>query len=184
MLILAAFSRYEEALDWTVERVTATWGAIALTSERFEHNETAFYHKTMGTGLRKQFFGFAKGFDPAELADRKLQAIAWEADYAAMAGKPEPRPLNLDPGYLTEAKLVLASTKDRDFRIYLRDGIFAEVTLHWQHGKWQPREWIYPDYARADYHKFFEECRRHVREHWPLKPRVLKSGGGSVSPGE
>ena len=37
----------------------------------------------------------------------------------AEAGHAEPRPLNLDPGYLTPAKLVLASTKDHAHRIYL-----------------------------------------------------------------
>jgi hypothetical protein len=47
---------------------------------------------------------------------------------------PEPRPLNLDPGYLTEAKLVLATTKDRNHRLYLDRGIFAEVTLCYQRG--------------------------------------------------
>ena len=71
----------------------------------------------------------------------------------------EPRPLNLDPGYITPAKLVLASTKDHAHRIYLRDGIFAEVTLVYRQRKWQPLEWTYPDYRRDDYQRFFTQCR-------------------------
>lgn len=74
----------------------------------------------------------------------------------------ESRPLNLDPGYLTPAKLVLASTKDHAHRIYLRDGIFAEVTLVYRKGKWQPLEWTYPDYRRDDYQQFFTRCRERL----------------------
>ena len=77
----------------------------------------------------------------------------------APGGKPGPRHLNLDRGYLTPAKLVLASTKDHAHRIYLRDGIFAEVTLVYRQRKWQPLEWTYPDYRRDDYQAFFTQCR-------------------------
>jgi hypothetical protein len=79
---------------------------------------------------------------------------------------PESRPLNLDPGYLTEAKLVLASTKDRDHRVYLDRGIYAEVTLHYQRGRgWQPRPWTYPDYRSEPYLQFFTRCRQYLRKH-------------------
>jgi hypothetical protein len=73
--------------------------------------------------------------DPGRLAEIKRLTNEWEAEYAALEIHPEPRPLNLDPGYITAAKLVLASTKDQGHRIYLRDGIFAEVTLRFVRGK-------------------------------------------------
>ena len=72
-------------------------------------------------------------------------------------------PLNLDPGYVTLAKLVLASTKDHAHRIYLADCIYAEVTLSYRGGAWQPFEWTYPDYRRADFHVFFTRCRELLR---------------------
>jgi hypothetical protein len=114
----------------------------------------------MGTDLKKQFVVFEQPIDPAALADIKRQTNAWEAEYAALGRHPEPRPLNLDPGYITAAKLVLASTKDHAHRIYLRDGIYAEVTLAYRDRRWQPHEWTYPDYRRDDYQQFFTDCRR------------------------
>jgi hypothetical protein len=57
----------------------------------------------------------------------------------------------------------LASTKDRDHRIYLDRGIYAENTLFFHRGAWQPRRWTYPDYRRADYHQFFMDCRKYLR---------------------
>ena len=64
---------------------------------------------------------------------------------------------------LAYAKLVLASTKDRDHRIYLDRGIFAENTLFFRSGQWQIRPWTYPDYQQADYHQFLMECRDLLR---------------------
>lgn len=163
LLLLAAFSRHASALDWVREMASVRWGEIALESPRFTFNETQFYERTMGTDLKKTFFVFKSLFDPAQLACAKRQAIQWEAEYTSLGRHEERRPLNLDPGYLSEAKLVLASTKDRDHRLYLRDGIFAEVTLYYYHGGWQTRDWTYPDYRRSDYHVFFTTCRDYLR---------------------
>jgi hypothetical protein len=167
LLIMAAFSRYGAALDWACERAQRECGPIALASERFVHEETAFYEPTMGKGLLKTFFAFRQRIDPTAIVELKHQANAWEAEYQAASGWPEPRPLNIDPGYLTEAKLVLATTKDRDHRLYLDRGIFAEVTLHYHRGAWRERPWTYPDYRRADYHQFFNQCRALLRATHP-----------------
>ncbi len=117
----------------------------------------------MGTGIRKTFWAFERLADPADLPRWKLETNRWEAEYAAQAGHDEPRPLNLDPGYLTPAKLVLASTKDHAHRVYLSQGIFAEVTLYYKDRRWHPRDWTFPDYRRDDYQQFFSQCRDYLR---------------------
>jgi hypothetical protein len=159
IFLLAASSRYEEALDWARERCAEQHGPVILSSEPFEFIETDYYTATMGAGLKKQFLAFERLIDSAELANIKRETNNFEVEYAALRRHAEPRPLNLDPGYLTPAKLVLASTKDHAHRIYLRDGIFAEVTLVYRQRKWQPLEWTYPDYRRDDYQRFFTQCR-------------------------
>src|SRR5687768_1052837 len=166
LLITAAFSRYPQALEWGRATTELAWGPIALASETFDHNETRYYERSMGPGLKKVFLAFERLVDPGRLVDFKLQSNAWEEEYRQTANHPEERPLNLDPGYLTEAKLVLASTKDRDHRLYLAQGIFAEVTLHFARGVWQTRPWTYPDYQRADYHAFFTACRDYLRQRY------------------
>jgi Domain of unknown function (DUF4416) len=165
-LILAAFSRYAEALDWAKQTAEEAWGDVALESERFDHRETTYYESTMGPDLQKAFFAFESLIDPAELVECKETSNQWEIDYHQLGRHPEPRPLNLDPGYLTEAKLVLATTKDRDHRLYLDRGIYVENTLIFHHGKWQPRPWTYPDYQRDDYHQFFLRCREYLRQRY------------------
>ena len=162
MLLIAVVSRHDAALAWARERMMRQYGSVALASDAFDFTETDYYAATMGVGLKKQFLAFERLLDPATLAEIKRQTNAWEAEYAALARHPEPRPLNLDPGYITPAKLVLASTKDHAHRIYLRDGIHAEVTLMYRHRHWQPLDWTYPDYRREDFHRFFNECRARV----------------------
>lgn len=134
-----------------------------MASPQFAFRETDYYTPTMGGDLIKCFWVFQPLRDSSELSQWKRQAIEWETEYAALGRHPEPRPLNLDPGYLTLAKLVLASTKDHAHRIYLGDGIFAEVTLYFKLGQWQAREWTFPDYRRADYHEFFLAARQLLR---------------------
>jgi len=163
LLVMAVFSRYTAALDWASGRAAIEWGPIALSSSPFSFLETDYYAATMGTGLQKQFLAFERLIGPELLPSLKQQSNAWESEYALTAGHAEPRPLNLDPGYLTNAKLILASTKDHAHRIYLTQGIYAEVTLHYQHHHWQARAWTYPDYRRAEYHAFFDECRSYLR---------------------
>jgi hypothetical protein len=168
-LLIAVVSRYPEALEWARDRAEQQHGTVSLASPAFDFTETDYYAATMGSGLKKQFIAFERPIDPATLAAIKRQTNEWEAEYAALGRHTESRPLNLDPGYITAAKLVLASTKDHAHRIYLRDGIYAEVTLAYRHRRWQPMEWTYPDYRRDDYQQFFTKCRE----------RVLNCGDGS-----
>jgi Domain of unknown function (DUF4416) len=159
LLILAASSRDAEALNWSREHGEQAYGPIAFASDAFDFTETDYYTSTMGADLKKQFFAFERLIGPAALAGVKRATNALEAQYAALGHHPQPRPLNLDPGYITPAKLVLASTKDHAHRIYLRDGIYAEVTLAFRQKRWQPLDWTYPDYRRDDYQQFFTRCR-------------------------
>jgi hypothetical protein len=160
LFVAAAFSRYPAALDWAQAKTSAAWGPVALASPRFKFDATDYYQPTMGQGIEKCFWAYDHLADPALLVERKLAANDWEIEYAALGGHHEPRPLNIDPGYLTQAKLVLASTKDHAHRIYLARGVFAEVTLFYKNRQWQPRDWTFADYRRADYQAFFDECRR------------------------
>jgi hypothetical protein len=163
LLLIAASSRYEEALAWGRRQAEREFGAIAATSEAFDFTETDYYAAEMGGDLKKQFWAFADPIDPGRLAAIKGVTNLWEAEYAGLGQHAEPRPLNVDPGYVTLAKLVLASTKDHAHRIYLDEGIFAEVTLSFRRGAWQGFEWTYPDFRRAEYHKFFSQCRELLR---------------------
>jgi len=162
LLLLAAFSRYNAALNWGRDRAAEAFGPVALESPAFSFDQTKYYEPTMGPGLRKVFYAFGERIDPARLVEIKLRTNAWEQEYAELGRHEEPRPLNLDPGYVALGKLVLASTKDFCHRIYLERGIYAEVTLFYRHGRWEHHDWTFADYRRGDYQAFFSECRDYL----------------------
>ena len=164
LLLLAAFSRHDDALHWAKQKAESQWGPVELESPAFDFVQTEYYTSTMGPGLKKVFFAFEKPFDPADMVDVKLLTNAWEDEYAALGKHPEPRPLNLDPGYITLGKLILASTKDFAHRIYLNRGIYAEVTLFYKHHQWRHHDCTFADYRREDYQQFFTLCRDRLHQ--------------------
>lgn len=161
--LVAIFSRHASALDWAARRIEQQWGTIALLSPRFDHSETSYYTAEMGSGLLKQFVVVDGYYDPADLPGSKLTSNAWELELSAAGPFAEARPLNIDPGYVTLTKLVLASCKDRAHRIYIRDGIYAEECLYYLSQGWQSRPWTYPDYRRADFQAFFDQAREWLK---------------------
>lgn len=163
--ICAVISRYHEARNWGIARIEQTWGRIAHQTEPAPFPAGGFYEAAMGTGLSKTLVALSDVCDPSALADWKLETNQWELEYTQQANHPESRPLNLDPGYVTQAKLVLATTKDRDHRIYLRDGIFAEVTINYVGKQWVHHRWTYPDYRGEQVAGFAGKCRQQVRAH-------------------
>lgn len=163
--LCAVFSRYPEARVWAKRELQQRWGTPLEETPEVPFDSSPFYERTMGPGLVKQWIAFAEVASPGSLADWKLETNHLEAEYAIQANTPETRPLNLDPGYVTQAKLVLATTKDRDHRVYLRDGIFAEVTLSYTGRRWVDHRWTYPDYRTEPLIGLVQRCREHLREH-------------------
>lgn len=164
LLVVAVFSRHRAALDWARARLVEACGTIVMESERYAFQHTTYYERTMGAELYKQLLVFADLVPLASLADHKRRAIALEAELAASGQFAEPRPLNLDPGLLTLGKFMLATTKDKDHRLYLRDDIFAEVTLRYCDGQYLPWPWTYADYAEPFVREFLTRARTYYKE--------------------
>jgi hypothetical protein len=159
LLLVAAFSRHDAGLDWARQRLEAVHGPVALAGEPFSFTHTTYYQDTMGPDLRKQLLAFRDLVDEDCLAAVKRQTNALEEDLAGERRFPEVRPLNLDPGVLTLGKFVLATTKDQAHRIYLGQGIYAEVTLRFQAGAFEPWPWTYADYREPAVRSFLGEAR-------------------------
>jgi len=151
VLITAVSTRHESALAWAQASLEEEYGDLFLVSDVFDFDQTTYYTKSMGDDLKKQFVAHQTLIDPAILPDVKRRTNELEDLYRQQHDHGESRPLNLDPGYISEGKLILASTKNHSHRVYLRDGIFAEITLHYHKKSWQSREWTYPDYKQPEF---------------------------------
>jgi len=152
------------------------FGEIDAVSDIWPFTHTEYYEQEMGPDLKRQFVSFAALVQPDRIAEIKRLTNEIERRMAEEVLDPQiTRPVNLDPGYVTLSQLVLATTKGYSHRIYLQAGIYAEVTLRYEHGKWVPWPWTYPDYAAGTYHGFFMQVRD------SLKRQIQE--GLSASPG-
>ncbi|MCD4814625.1 DUF4416 family protein [bacterium] len=146
----------QELLGQASALLEASFGNIQFASESYLFEHTRYYQKEMGSQLYRQFLVFADLQSAENLVEWKHQANGLEQRLGLNTA--QGRRVNIDPGYLAPGKLVLASTKDFEHRVYLRNGIYAEVTLRIRKGCFQTWDWSYPDYAQAA--DFFDQAYR------------------------
>ena len=130
-------------------------GRVEDRSLIFEFNFTDYYKDEMGENLKKQFISFQQLINPGQLAEMKIVTNKIEKSLSSSGL----RRVNLDPGYITGSKLVLASTKDFAHRIYLKKGIYGDLQLQYRHDRFWPQQWTYPDYRTKLAMEFFTKVR-------------------------
>jgi hypothetical protein len=143
--------------------LTHRLGPIDYTSELVPFTNTVYYETEMGPDVRRQFISFERLIDAGTLAEMKLFTRNVEQVFAIKKSEGDARRVNLDAGYISLAKLVLATTKNHAHRIYLSDGIYAEITLRFYRKTFQPLEWSYPDYRLPTYIAIFNHIRKIYR---------------------
>jgi len=131
------------------------FGKIDSESEIFDFNHTDYYEKEMGKNLKKVFISFENLINPDELPAIKNRTNAIENSFL----REEKRKINIDPGYISRTKLILATTKNYAHRIYLKDGIFGDLHLFYKDGSFHPQPWTYPDYKEKFSIEFFKKVR-------------------------
>jgi hypothetical protein len=150
------------------------FGPVDLRTELFVFDQTRYYDEEMGSPLYRCFISFETLIEPSVIADAKLRTNGMEAVLAADFPGVK-RPINLDPGYLEQSKIVLASTKNFYHRILLSHGIYGEVTLHFEKGGWKSFPWTFPDYRTDRYHPFFTSLRNVYREQLRINRTTVAS---------
>jgi hypothetical protein len=163
-LIMGFIIGYQAPMLAVRQRLEASYGRVDLTTDVWPFTATRYYESEMGPQLQRQLWSFARLVAPEALAGIKCDTNAVEQAFTWWDGQRCRRWVNVDPGYVDQAKLVLATTKDRQHRLYLGRGIYGEVTLRFTGGRFEPWEWTYPDYRTPEYRAFFEKVRRRYRQ--------------------
>ncbi len=159
LLSLAVLSADPEALEKARAAVQALWGAITEESPAIPFSFSDYYEPEMGPGLQRRFWGFETPVSPGDIGRIKTQANLVEAQLSQETR----RTVNLDPGYVSLAKVVVPSTKDATYRIYLHDGIYAQPMLFFRAGSFRPWPWTYADYQSPGAVAFFNGFRARLK---------------------
>ena len=171
-LICGIIAAGPEVLAAAQERLRTAFGPVDVESPVWPFDFTDYYATEMGGGLLRRLIAFEQPIDPGRLAAIKRQTNDLEGLWAAPSPAGLRRRINLDPGYVTASKLVLATTKNFAHRIYLADGIYAEVTLTFRKGGCDVFPWTYPDFKSGRYTEFLLEVRRRA---------LALAGAGGIS---
>jgi len=173
-LIASLLTGQPALLEEVKEALANAFGPIEFESEWLPFDHTSYYAPEFGPGLQRQIVTFERLVSPADLPAIKGRTNELERTWA----HEDRRQVNIDPGYVSLGKLVLASTKDHAHRLYLAQGVYGEGTLTYQQGHFRPWPWTYPDYASAPYCAMFER----IRERYKAQLRLLAHGTAGSGP--
>ena len=151
----------QDDLSQGMEDLRLDFGEIDSISEKLPFNLTDYYTKEMGSLLFRHFITFERLISIPLLPDIKKTTNHLEEKYAFPNGN---RRVNIDPGYLCLEHVVLATTKGYTHRPYLRDGIYADLTLIYRNKSFRPLDWTYPDYRQDEIIGLFNRFRKKYAE--------------------
>jgi hypothetical protein len=155
-LIFSVFTNKDELFSKAAEKINDIFGEIETSSHRFKFDHTEYYEEEFGENLYRKFFVIKTLYKRDGIEKTKILTNEIENSFSEK-GK---RTLNIDPGYLSLENFILFTTKNYTHRIYLRKGIFADLTLLFQNKRFNTLPWTYPDYASDEIRHFLKEIRK------------------------
>ncbi len=166
-LFMSLITSEESTLRKGVDDLAEIFGEVDFISDVLPFNFTDYYAREMGNDLFRRFVTFTSLISRALLPEIKQRTNHLEEKYSTPKGY---RKINIDPGYLCLEHVILATTKGYTHRPYLREGIYADLTLIYRNKSYQPLEWTYPDYRQTDVIELFNQFRKTYLE--DLKRRL------------
>ena len=161
-LIIGFIYNTEENFQKALKIMTEKFGEVDFETEEFSFTEefSSYYDEELGGEAKRRILSFERLVDPGMQADIKTFTNSVEAEFSIDGN----RKVNLDPGFLSHGRLLLATTKKTGFRIPLKDGIYTELTLFYARGAWQKLPWTYRDYQSERVQAFLTTVRRRYLE--------------------
>ncbi|WP_051261643.1 DUF4416 family protein [Desulfovibrio inopinatus] len=150
-------AQWDEVWPELKERLEEHFGTIDYESPCLPFDHTSYYNAELGESISRKFVGFKQLFQQDTLVDIKLYTNQLENHFARSDNR---RRVNLDPGFITQERLVLATGKNFTHRIYLGQGIFGDLTLMYQGKTWQVFPWTFPDYKSKETQAHITALRR------------------------
>ena len=157
-LIIGMIFHDRSKFDTAMQRLIEKFGEIDYATEEFSFSDefSNYYDDEVGGEARRIIYSFENLVDASLQAEIKTFTNALEMELA----DGENRLVNIDPGFLSHGRLMLATTKKTGFRIPLSDGIYTELTLYYARGAWQKLPWTYRDYQSERVQNFLTTVRK------------------------
>ena len=158
-MIAAILYNDESALEQAIQKLESQFSPVDYRSEVFLFTQSDYYEDEMGSNLKRILISFTKPVAPESLVEAKLFADQIEKEALLL----EKRSVNIDTGYIDLFKLVLASFKGRNNKIYISHGIWADMVLYFKQGDFHPFEWSFPDFKSGIFNPALKEIREKLK---------------------
>lgn len=157
-LIIGFIYNTEEMFQKALAIMKDRFGEVDFMTEEFSFtNEFSdYYDEELGGEAKRRILSFEKLIDPEKQAQIKTFTNEIESSFSIDGN----RKVNLDPGFISHGRLLLATTKKTGFRIPLSNGIYTELTLFYARGGWQKLPWTYRDYQSKRVQDFLTIVRK------------------------
>lgn len=159
-LIISTIYSSVDALADTLRRLERRFGRVENETSGQKCNCREVYHEEMGNDLKIRFFSFEKPVPRSDLPEIKTMCRKIESNFSDHIEDYMFRTVNIDPGIMTRDNLIMAAARDLKQRVYLSDGVFAELTLIYSKGCFNRLPWTHADFCTEEAEDFF----RHVRD--------------------
>ncbi len=158
-LVIGLITKEKRLFKEAAGDLSKNFGQAEMVSAWLPFDYTDYYESEMGVPLFRRVLAFQHLVEQTTLPEIKTVTNRLEEKYS----KDNKRQINIDPGYLLLERFVLATGKNYAHRIYIGKKIYADLTLIFQKGDFQPLPWTYPDYADRDLIDFLGKVRNKLR---------------------
>jgi hypothetical protein len=177
-LVISVLHSSRDALADALRQLERRFGRVQAETVDIPHTTGREYAEEMGTELQRRFFSFERTVPREGLIEIKASCHKLESQLGDQVHDFTFRTVNLDPGVLTPANLVMSSHKEGGHKIYLGEGVFSEVALIWSRGQFCRLPWTNLDYCHDDAIDFFLRVRSSLE---PIEENAPVSTGRKVS---
>ncbi len=144
-------NQFNEAKNILTER----FSDIDIETDAIPFDNTSYYDSEMGTPLFRKFTGFSRLIPPSDLPDIKIFTNSMEREFSNGGA----RLINLDPGYLSDANIIIGTAKNHYHRVPLNKGIYAHIEYMLRKDEFVTMAWTYPDFKKPEYMAFFKQLK-------------------------
>lgn len=147
----------QQQYDFILEQLENRFGPVDCATEEYSFSAySVYYDREMDGRVLKRFLSFRDCVPPETLPEIKRWSNALE-DASAVEGN---RKINIDPCLLCHGRFVMATTKGASFRVPLRDGIYADLSLVYSNNQWNHFFWTYADVRSESFKAFLTQVRK------------------------
>jgi hypothetical protein len=158
-LVVSCLAPDRDVANQALQELIKEFGPIESEFGPLPFPYSSYYEDELGPQPWRRIWEFRNLAPREDLARIKLLTNGVETAH----GRNGKRIFNLDPGFLTLDNFVLATGKGRPHRVYLRDGVFADITLIFVRGAFTATPWTYPDYASHEIIEIMNHLRKRYK---------------------